>query len=147
MFPPRLLVVWSLLPLVPGNNSVGGRQCDTAHINGARGLSFTLSGGYRELILIQPPTSASWWRPDKERQMKKTALIVAAVTALAATAATAPAQARGFGLAAGIAAAVAAGAAADVYYNSGYGYYGGPIYYHTPYYGWHRHYYRHYYYY
>ena len=33
--------------------------------------------------------------------MKKTALVLAAVTALVATAATAPAQARGFGVAAG----------------------------------------------
>jgi hypothetical protein len=130
----------------PGNKSAGTRQCDAAHINDIRGfVSSALSGGTRDLILIQPPTSASWWRPDKERQMKKTALVLAAVTALVATAATAPAQARGFGVATGIAAAVAAGVAADAYYNSGYGYYGGPVYYHTPYYGWHRHYYRHYY--
>jgi hypothetical protein len=100
-----------------------------------RAISFSLSH--------QPPPCGG--DQIKERQMKKAALVLAAVTALVATAATAPAQARGFGVAAGIAAAVAAGVAADAYYNSGYGYYGGPVYYHTPYYGWHRHYYRHYY--
>jgi hypothetical protein len=146
MFLPRVLVVWAAAVPPPGNKPEAARQCDVAHINGARGfVSFILSGGHREVI-HSATTSASWWRPDKERQMKKTALMIAAVTALAATAATAPAEARGFGVAAGIAAAVAAGVAADTYYNSGYGYYGGPVYYHTHYYGYHRYGYRRYYY-
>jgi hypothetical protein len=84
----------------------------------------------------------------KERQMKKTALILATVAAIGATAATAPAQARGFGVGVGVAvaAAVAAGVVADNYYGPGYGYYyGAPVVYDAPvyYHPWHRHYYRH----
>src|ERR1700733_12121949 len=60
-----------------GNKSARARQCDAAHINGIRGfVSSALSGGTRDLILTQSPTSASWWRPEKERQMKKTALVL-----------------------------------------------------------------------
>lgn len=77
--------------------------------------------------------------------MKKTALIVAAVAALAATSASVPAQAYEFTVADGLAAAAAAAnIAADRYYNSGYDCYDGcTVYYHR----WHRHYYHHYYYY
>lgn len=73
--------------------------------------------------------------------MKKTALIVAAVAALAATSAGAPAQAYEFTVADGLAAAAAAAnIAADRYYNSGYDCYDG------CYHRWHPHYYHRYYY-
>ena len=70
--------------------------------------------------------------------MKRTALILAAVAALAATSATTPAQARS--LHAGNTAAIAAAAAAAVLtanaygYGPGYGYYNGPapLYYGAP---------------
>jgi hypothetical protein len=141
MFLPRVLVVWALLRF-PGTDPL-------LRANVTPRTSTALPGSYLPRCQAELATSFSFSHQPpprggdqiKERQMKKTALILAAVTALAATAATAPAQARGFGVAAGIAAAVAAGVAADTYYNSGYGYYGGPVYYHAPYYGWHRHYY------
>jgi hypothetical protein len=74
----------------------------------------------------------------KEFRMKRTALILAAVAGLAATSATAPAQARSFH--AGNTAAIAAAAAAAVLtanaygYGPGYGYYNGPapLYYGAP---------------
>jgi len=58
--------------------------------------------------------------------MKKLAISIAAAAALMAMSPSAPAQARGLGLASGvIAGAIAAGIAADVYANEpGYGYYG-----------------------
>jgi hypothetical protein len=82
--------------------------------------------------------------------MKKTILIIATVAGLAA-AASAPAEARGFGFHGGgfrgihggfgihhgygiAAAAVAAGVAADAYYG-GYGYSYAPVYYAPTYYG------------
>lgn len=77
--------------------------------------------------------------------MKKTALILATVAAIGATAVTAPAEARGWrhggwgpgpaiglGLAAGALAAGAYGAYGPRYYGPGYGYYG-PRYYHRGY--------------
>ena len=72
--------------------------------------------------------------------MKKTTLIVAAVAALAATSASAPARAYEFTVADGIAAAAAAAnIAADRYYNSDDCTYGCTVYYHR----WHRHSYHH----
>jgi uncharacterized membrane protein len=79
-------------------------------------------------IFPQPPNSVGWWAiKRKERQMKKTALILATVATLAA-AAIAPAEARGLHRGAGLAAAaIAATVAAEAYgYGPGYGYYYGP---------------------
>lgn len=87
--------------------------------------------------------------------MKKALAIMATVVTVAATAMTAPAEARGigpglaFGLAAGALTAGAIAASGPYYYGPGYGYYGprayyGPrpyAYYGGPYYP-HRHYYR-----
>src|ERR1700759_949974 len=91
---------------------------------------FTPIGGHERLNFRQPPDPVRGSTIErKERQMKKTALILATVAALAAPAA-APAEARGFGFHRGTtapavtAAAIAATVAADTYgYGPGY-YYG-----------------------
>src|ERR1700721_618454 len=76
----------------PGAN----RECDTAHIIGPRKfVAFIRSGGKRTRSRSPQHPSVGWRSTEKERPMKKTALIVAMVAAFAATAATAPAQARG----------------------------------------------------
>jgi hypothetical protein len=127
--------------------------CDPAHISRARKFVAFICQAENELTLAATKIRLLVGdQRKKERQMKKTALIVATVAAFAATAATAPAQARGFGFGAGVAvaAAVAAGVAADTYgygYGPRYGYYGRPVYYGygaPVYYGGWYHGYRHY---
>jgi hypothetical protein len=124
-------------------------ECDVAHIIRRRMLvAFLLSGGSYDSFSRHHRLRLLVGDQAKERQMKKTALILATVAALTATAATVPAEARSLGVGASAtaiaAAAVAAGVAADAYgYGRGYGY--APVYYGAPGYygGWH-HGYRHY---
>jgi hypothetical protein len=153
----RLTQSWRHFGAAPslgrGHISRAKHRCDPAHISRARKFVAFICQAENELTLAATKIRLLVGdQRKKERQMKKTALIVATVAAFAATAATAPAQARGFGFGAGVAvaAAVAAGVAADTYgygYGPRYGYYGRPVYYGygaPVYYGGWYHGYRHY---
>jgi hypothetical protein len=141
---PPIKVRWS--------NWIADGLCDAAHIiRWLEFVSLTPSGGHQLNPARTTKTRLLVGDPEKERQMKKAALILATVATLAA-AASAPAEARGLrGGAAIAAAAVAAAVVADSYgygYGPGYGsyyygaapvYYGGPVYYRGYHRGW-RHY-------
>ena len=143
----RLTQSWRHFGAAPslgrGHISRAKHRCDPAHISRARKFVAFICQAENELTLAATKIRLLVGdQRKKERQMKKTALIVATVAAFAATAATAPAQARGFGLGAGV--------AADTYgygYGPRYGYYGRPVYYGygaPVYYGGWYHGYRHY---